>query len=212
MEKIFRWMYNKRKVPLHMDKEGECMEIRDGQWRKPLLGISATLLLAMSVGAWYADDADKPPLVLPAAKDDEKRGNTTEIIGLRQAADPGRELRNPFTWLHETEQESGMASRESKSPSVAAGLQNSSPSAAGSLPAGNNEKQNSGSPGISLCGIVEGGGQRLALLRVGNSTVTAAQGEMAADWQVTDIGTATVTVERAGQVLGLQMKAEVEER
>ena len=185
------------------------MGFRDGQWRGLLLGGSVTLLLAMSVGAWYADDAEKPPLVLPAAKADETRGNTTEIIGWRQANDPEWELRNPFSWLHETEQESGTASRDSRPSPVAAGQQNSAPSAVGNAAAGSNEKQNTGSQDISRCCIVEGGGQRLALLRVGSGTVTAAQGEMAADWQVADIGTATVTVERAGQVLCLQMNAEV---
>ena len=55
-------------------------------------------------------------------------------------------------------------------------------------------------PLISLCGIVEGGGQRLALLKVGNNTVTAGPGEMVLDWQVTGISAAAVTVERSGQV------------
>lgn len=191
-----------------MDKEGECMEFRDGKWRRPVLWGSLTLLLAMSVGAWYADDAEKPPLVLPAAKDSGERG-TMEIIGLRQANDPERELRNPFTWLHETEQESRMEVRKSKSSPMTAGQENIPPSAVGPPSAGSNEKQNKGSQEISLCGIVEGNGQRLALLRVGSSTVTVGVGEIAADWQVAEIGTATVTVERAGQVRCLQMNAEV---
>ena len=63
---------------------------------------------------------------------------------------------------------------------------------------------------ISLCGIVEGGGQRLALLKVGNNTVTAGLGEMVSDWQVTGISAAAVTVERSGQVqvLPLMMNGE----
>lgn len=185
------------------------MEIRGGQWQRPLLLVGVTLLLAMSVGAWYADDAEKPPLVLPAAREEGKDDRNTEIIGLEQANDPERELRNPFSWLHETEQESRQKAGNIQSPPVTAVQPSDSSLSAAGAPAANKEKQHMDSPEISLCGIVEGGGQRLALLRVGNSTVTAAEGERAADWQVAGIGTATVTVERAGQVLCLQMTAEM---
>ena len=88
--------------------------------------------------------------------------------------------------------------RMDKPPAVSPATENGS-----QKPAGNEQV-------ISLCGIVEGGGQRLALLKVGNNTVTAGPGEMVLDWQVTGISAAAVTVERSGQVqvLPLMMNGE----
>ena len=127
----------------------------------------------------------------------EKQTGTTEVIGLQQAI-AGSELRNPFSFVHEREGEpvQGML------PASKNELPSAAPPAAVAA-----EKQSNvpAAPAISLCGIVEGNGQRLALLRVGSNTVTAAVGEWADGWQVTGIGTATVTVERSGQVLSLNM-------
>jgi len=186
------------------------MAFRLEQWHRPLVGCGLVLLLAVLAGAWYADEADKPPLVLQA-EDREKvvQEDSLMIRGLSEANEQ-KELRNPFSLLHETEQESehmALPVQESTdngkvkmdkplpvSPAAGNGSQ---------MPAGNEQA-------ISLCGIVEGGGQRLALLKVGNNTVTAGLGEMVSAWQVTGIGTAAVTVERSGQVqvLPLMMNGE----
>ena len=175
------------------------MEFRLKQWHRPLAGCGLVLLLAVLAGAWYADEAEKPPLVLQAGEAEKVVQEDSLAIRGLQEANEHKELRNPFSLLHETEQESEhmilparqavengkvKPDRPPVSPVVVDGSQK---------PAGNE-------PAISLCGIVEGGGQRLALLKVGNNTVTAGPGEMVSDWQVTGISAAAVTVERSGQV------------
>lgn len=174
------------------------MEFRLKEWCRPLTGGGIFVLLAVIAGAWYADEADKPPLVLQAKQETaEEQTGTTEVIGLQQAI-AGGELRNPFSFVHEREGETVQGAltppksdRSTVAPPVAVAPDKTSTA--------------SPVPAISLCGIVEGNGQRLALLRVGSNTVTAAVGEWADGWQVTGIGTAAVTVERSGQVLSLNM-------
>ena len=189
-----------------MDKEGGLMEFRLKKWYRPLAGCGLFLLLAGLAGAWYADEAEKPPLVLQAdeGKENVVQEDSLAIRGLQEANEQ-KELRNPFSLLHETEQESthlvvkGKEQAENgrvkmdRTPAVSPAVGN------GSQMTADNEQA------IALCGVVEGGGQRLALLKVGNNTVTVSSGEMVADWQVTEIGTAAVTVERSGQVLTLPL-------
>ncbi len=173
------------------------MELERKMKRKLLAGVGIFILLALA-GTWYADEAEKPPLVLQAKQESaEKQAGTTEVIGLQQAI-AGGELRNPFSFVHEREGEIVQGAM----PALKIELPSAAPPAAVAA-----EKQSNvpAAPAISLCGIVEGNGQRLALLRVGSNTVTAAVGEWADGWQVTGIGTATVTVERSGQVLSLNM-------
>ncbi|MCR5758025.1 MAG: hypothetical protein K6F95_08985 [Selenomonas sp.] len=176
------------------------MEIR----RKLLMGGSVVLLGGILSGAWYANEAEKPPLVLQetpsAAQLDREK---TEIIGLKQAA-ASKELRNPFSLAHEREGEQALnpvfpKDAYAQSPSVPVSIPAALPAAV------HNTQEKSSGPGISLCGIVEGGGQRLALLRVGTYTLTAGLGEMAAGWHVTGISSSAVTVERSGEVLCLPL-------
>ena len=197
-------MYNEIKYPSCTDKEGENMDLQLKKWYRPLAGGAIFLLLAVIAGAWHADEAEKPPLVLQKGNEEEARNDTTtEIAGLQQA-DAHKELRNPFSMLHETEQAS-----HRKVPSVGQMPQteNSKQQANVPLAAAQNDSQpqSAGTQSVVLCGIVEGSGQRLALLRIGTNTVTAGVGEMAADWLVTAIDTAAVTVERSGQVLNLPL-------
>ena len=179
------------------------MKFRLKQWCKPLTGGSIFILLAVMAGAWYADEAEKPPLVLRAEHEtkDVPRDETA-IIGLEQASEH-KALQNPFSLLHETEQEV----REVVPP--LAQLPKKESSTQDKLADTLTPAQNGGQvPGdgqhIVLCGIMEGC-ERLALLRYGTQTMTAGVGEMVFGWQVTDIGTATVTVERSGQVLSLAL-------
>ncbi|MBE6093387.1 MAG: hypothetical protein E7201_09520 [Selenomonas ruminantium] len=177
------------------------MEFRLEKWYRPLAGCGLFLLLAGLAGAWYADEAEKPPLVLQADEGKEKvvQEDSLAIRGLQEANEQ-KELRNPFSMLHETEQESEHMDLPAKQP-MENGKAKTDKSLAVSPAAGNGSQMPAGNePAISLCGIVEGGGQRLALLKVGNNTVTAGLGEMVSDWQVTGISAAAVTVERSGQV------------
>ena len=186
------------------------MEFRLKQWHRPLAGCGVVLLLASLAGAWYADEAEKPPLVLQAGEVEKVVQEDSLAIRGLQEANEQKELRNPFSMLHETEQESEHMDLPAKQP-MENGKVKTDKSLAVSPAAGNGSQMPAGNePAISLCGIVEGGGQRLALLKVGNNTVTAGLGEMVADWQVTGISAAAVTVERSGQVqvLPLMMNGE----
>ena len=173
------------------------MKLEHKTKRKLFAGAGIFLLLALA-GTWYADEAEKSPLVLQEKQETvEKQGGATEVIGLQQSL-AGGELRNPFSFVHEREGELAQGDLTVKKTDMS----NPAPSVAATV-----DKQSTApvAPAISLCGIVEGNGQRLALLRVGSNTVTAAAGEWADGWQVTGIGTATVTVERSGQLLCLNM-------
>ena len=176
------------------------MEFRLKQWHRPLAGCGLVLLLAVLAGAWYADEAEKPPLVLQAGEAGKVVQEDSLAIRGLQEAEEQKELRNPFSMLHETEQESEHMDLPAKQP-MENGKVKTDKSLAVSPATGNGSQMPVGNePAISLCGIVEGGGQRLALLKVGNNTVTAGPGEMVLDWQVTGISAAAVTVERSGQV------------
>ena len=179
------------------------MEFRLEKWYRPLAGCGLFLLLAGLAGAWYADEAEKPPLVLHAdSEKKEVRKDTTEVIGLKQANEH-RELRNPFSLLHESEQE---GRKNALATEQLEALTDAKPHNL-PLPPNESDGQSLLSDGqmVTLCGIVEGGGLRLALLRVGNNTVTAGVGETAVGWQVTNIGASAVTLERGGQVLNLPL-------
>ena len=133
------------------------------------------------------------------------------IRGL-QEANEHKELRNPFSLLHETEQESEHMALPAKQPMETGRVRMDKPPAVSPATENGSQMPVGNEQAISLCGIVEGGGQRLALLRIGTNTVTAGVVEMAADWLVTAIDTAAVTVERSGQVqvLPLVMNGEAE--
>lgn len=181
------------------------MAFRLEKWHRPLAGCGVFLLLAVLAGAWYADEAEKPPLVLQA-EDREKvvQEDSLAIRGLQEASEQ-KELRNPFSLLHETEAESEHMVLPVKSPKEDGRVKSDKLPVVSPATRGGSPMPEGKEAAITLSGIVEGGGQRLALLRVGTDTVTAGLGEMVADWQVTGIGTAAVTVERSGQVLTLPL-------
>lgn len=179
------------------------MDLQDAKWRKPVIFGSVFLLLAGGAGAYYAGAAEEPASVLQSDKHrEEQPAEPPEIKGLQQA-NASQELRNPFSLLHEREGEIAEAGREEQKPLPATATERAAVTPVA-------KKQNVPVPkvrqaDIILCGIVEGAGGRLALLRTGNSTVTAGCGEMVAGWQVTDVGAESVTVARAGQVRHLPL-------
>ena len=80
------------------------MELERKMKRKLLAGVGIFILLALA-GTWYADEAEKSPLVLQAKQESaEKQTGATEVIGLQQAI-AGGEVRNPFSFVHEREWE-----------------------------------------------------------------------------------------------------------
>lgn len=178
------------------------MDLQDAKWRKPVIFGSVFLLLAGGAGAYYAGAAEEPAPVLQSDKHrEEQPAEPPEIKGLQQA-NASQELRNPFSLLHEREGEIAEAGKDGQKP-----LPATTDSGVATQVA---EKQNRPVPkgkqaDIVLCGIVEGAGGRLALLRAGSSTVTAGCGEMVAGWQVTAVGAESVTVARAGQVRHLPL-------
>ena len=176
------------------------MEFRLKQWHRPLAGCGLVLLLAVLAGAWYADEAEKPSLVLQAGETEKVVQEDSLAIRGLQEANEHKELRNPFSLLHETEQESEHMALPVQEPTDSGNVKMDKPLPVSPAAGNGSQKPAGNEPAISLCGIVEGGGQRLALLKVGNNTVTAGLGEMVSDWQVTGISTAAVTVERSGQV------------
>ena len=155
-----------------MDREGESMELERKMKRKLLAGVGIFILLALA-GTWYADEAEKSPLVLQAKQESaEKQTGTTEVIGLQQAI-AGGELRNPFSFVHEREGEpvQGML------PASKNELPSAAPPAAVAA-----EKQSNvpAAPAISLCGIVEGNGPGMladfqSVLTIGKVFVRYAQ-------------------------------------
>ena len=181
------------------------MEIQHKRWRKPLLLGSAVLLLLIGADNWYTGSGEEVrQRSSPVQENKQEKGNKAEIRGFQQASGQ-QELKNPFTWLHETEQESVAAVLPEQQPPAEKSSENREISP---LHVDNGQKvrgQSDGSAAVVLCGIVESKDERLALLRVGNNTITVGKGEMAADWQVTGISTNTVTVERAGQVRSLSL-------
>jgi hypothetical protein len=69
-----------------VDKEGEIMEFRLEKWHRPLAGCGLVLLLAVLAGAWYADEAEKPPLVLQAGEAEKVvQEDSLAIRGLQEA-------------------------------------------------------------------------------------------------------------------------------
>ena len=179
------------------------MDLQDGSWRKPVIFSSVFLLLAGGAGAYYAGEAEEPPLVLQEDKTQVTAAQEPpEIKGLQQA-DAVQELRNPFSLLHEREGELAEQSPQvSKPEEKKAAVVLASTKKMKQPPADLKKEKNSG---LSLCGIVEGDGGRLALLRNGDATVTAGCGESIAGWQVTTVGETSVTLTRAGQVRRLSL-------
>ena len=186
------------------------MEFRLKQWHRPLAGCGLVLLVAVLAGAWYAGEAEKPPLVLQAGEAGKVVQEDALVIRGLQEANEHKELRNPFSLRHETEQESEPMALSAKQPMENGKIKMDKPPAASPAEENGSQKPAGNEQVISLCGIVEGEGQRLALLKIGNNTVTAGLGEMVSDWQVTGISAAAVTVERSGQVqvLPLMMNGE----
>ena len=92
------------------------MEFRLKQWHRPLAGCGLVLLLAVLAGAWYADEAEKPPLVLQAGEAEKVVQEDSLAIRGLQEANEHKELRNPFSLLHETEQESEHMALPAKQP------------------------------------------------------------------------------------------------
>lgn len=158
------------------------------------------LLLTGGAGAYYAGTAEEPPLVLQQETVAKTEQTATEIAGLEQANE-GKDVRNPFSLLHERENEVAAVPDTQKPAGNELRLQEN----------GNKGEQKNvlvkkeKAPEIRLCGIVEGVGGRLALLQVGSGTSTAAVGETVQGWQVTRVGRNSVTVSRSGQVLDLPL-------
>jgi len=174
------------------------MEWQREGWHKLLL--EGVFILVGLSGGWYVMEAEEPTLVLQRNTESTlAKQETVEIIGLKSAA-AGKKLRNPFSLVHEQEGEAAV-------DLPAQGSYGSSEVSNSVVHKGEKKQKNADSGGqeIFLCGIVEGGGKRLALLRIGTNTLTAGQGEKAEDWQVLTIGTSVVTVERFGQVRSLSL-------
>lgn len=177
------------------------MELFTERWRRPLIMGSGFLLLAGITGAYYANEADKPPVVLQEkASGGEQDAEAVAIIGLQEANEQGG-LRNPFTLLHEREGEVPRAAKETVPPPAKAAVPVPGLAAAPPTPV----PMRADSREIQLCGIIEGEGGRLALLQAGGSTAAAGVGETVAGWQVTDIGRNGVTVQQGGQMRSLSL-------
>ena len=181
------------------------MDLQTVKGHRPLLVGGALLLLAGGAGAYYAGAAEEPPLVLQQESLPQPSQAATEIAGLEQANE-GKEVRNPFSLLHERAGEVAAAVPDTQK------VAENGPHPQENAPIqGHKGRQKNvlvkkeKAPEIVLCGIVEGAGGRLALLQVGSSTATAAVGEMVQGWQVTRVGSNAVTVVRDGQMLDLPL-------
>ncbi len=173
------------------------MDLQDGKWRKSVIFGSVCLLLAGGAGAYYAGAAEEPPLVLQEGETQAAAPsqNPPEIKGLQQA-DEVQGLRNPFSLLHEREGEIAGQSPKVSRPEEKMAAVVQVPKEQGKKSSAPWKKEKNAA--LSLCGIVEGDGGRLALLRNGDATVTAECGESVAGWQVTAVGKTSVTLAKAG--------------
>ena len=184
-----------------MDKEGESMNFKQGKGRKPLAVL--ILLLLLLTGAWYADGVPEPPVVLQKEAVKDSGHEPLKVKGLAEANNSSP-LRNPFSLLHETEAEAagGLVSVQEGTASGTDVEKKTAPVVTSrQQPPAVKERGND----IALCGIAEGDGKRLALLRVDGMTVTAAAGETVKGWRVTAIGRSAVVVARDGQERSLDI-------
>ncbi|SHK75296.1 hypothetical protein SAMN05216582_1163 [Selenomonas ruminantium] len=180
------------------------MDLQDAKQRRLRVWGSVFLLLTAGAGAYHASRAEEPPLVLQQKPVQEEAEVPTGIIGLQQA-DEGKALRNPFSLLHEREGEipvQAVKGAEVKQASSHPDIQKIAikKKEAKKIPAQPKKRAD-----FVLRGIGEGAGGRLALLQTADDTAAVAVGEHVSGWQVTAVGSNTVTLVRDGQVLELPL-------
>lgn len=190
-----------------MDKEGGSMDLQQRNWRKPLAGV--VLLLLLLTGAWCVNDTPEPPVVLQKEPERNKAGQgPAEVKGLAEA-DNSKPLRNPFSLLHETEAEAGRLAAVPEEPALSGG-KDTAKAAPAAPPVQAQPVKSKAVDDIVLCGIAEGAGGRLALVRVGGTTAAVAAGETVQGWQITAIGTSSVVACRDGQERNLAITSDRE--
>ena len=176
--------------------------------KKMLLGGVLALLIVAGISNCCLTDsqmqATEGPVV--AKEVNGKELGVKPVAGLEQA-EAQRDVRNPFSILHETEKDpvpQAQAERQEK-VSVAA-------STAGKHPV----PEHAGASGVSvtvpamsshpvLCGLAQGNHGKLVMIRMGSQTVTAGVGEWAGSWQIREITDTAVVLDDGAETESLQL-------
>lgn len=179
---------------------------RDMHMGAALLVAAAALLYLVQTPASSA--VIEPPMQMRAQEEDETR----EIVGLDAAA-RRPELRNPFTYAHETRGEAAHTPGVSPPPDEkwAGAAENSAPlmltdrmsTTAPALPDGTAQPAKELRP--ILRGTVTGAdGRCIAILAMGEESAAVAAGDTWRDYAVMDVDDAGVTLRRGAETLTLR--------
>ena len=144
--------------------------------KKLLLGGGLALLLGVGISCWRMD---------------------SELQATAQ-----RDLRNPFSIVHETETDQPPVPAPLADPAGQSPVPPTAPAPAPAVPgasaAGTGHGQ-SLAPALPvqpvLCGLAQGGNGKLAMIRIGSQTITAGVGEWAGSWQIREITDSAVVLD-----------------
>jgi len=149
------------------------------------------------------------PAPVRAAQPDEPQ----EIIGLAAAA-RRPELRDPFTYAHETRGETVRSDNAAQSPNEKKQEERTRPAhMAATAPPAASGAMGAASPGVPpgkqespvLRGTVTGAdGSRIAILAIGEESAALAAGDTWRDYAVADVGDAAVTLRRGDDTVTLR--------
>lgn len=170
--------------------------------KKLLLGGGLALLLGVGISCWRMDSelqATERPTVTRV--DSGEKVGVNPIAGLEQAT-AQRDLRNPFSIVHETETDQPPVPAPLADPAGQSPVPPTAPAPAPAVPgasaAGTGHGQ-SLAPALPvqpvLCGLAQGGNGKLAMIRIGSQTITAGVGEWAGSWQIREITDSAVVLD-----------------
>ena len=182
--------------------------------KKLLLGGGLALLTGAGISCCCLTDSQLQATERPVATEEVcgKEPGIKPIAGLEQA-EAQRDLRNPFSIMHETETEPVLPVTAEQAVKL--------PAAPGERPAASGpENRMDGSvagnsaytptTAISsrpvLCGLAQGNHGKLVMIRIGSQTVTAGVGEWAGSWQVREITDTAVVLDDGTETESLQLR------
>lgn len=175
--------------------------------KKMLLGGGMALLIGVGISCCCLTDSQLQATERPVVTRDVSGKNlgVKPVAGLEQA-EAQRDVRNPFSIMHETEKDPVPQAQTVQPANVpAAGTPAMEHPAPESVGAGERVTVPAMSSRPVLCGLAQGNHGKLVMIRIGSQTVTAGVGEWAGSWQIREITDTAVVLDDGTETESLQL-------